>query len=101
MHCGLRLIKICDVTNGDQSRARPGVTSQPQSRGNINPGVFLQSGSGYTVTDAERCLSHAHSHNINLLIIEDTVVEEQRKDKYKKDQYRRVFTRTKKIMRIR
>ena len=49
----------------------PGVTSQPQSRGNINPGIFLQSGSGYTVTDAERCLSHAHSHNINLLIIED------------------------------
>ena len=82
-----------------------GVTSQPQSRGYINPGIFLQSGSGYTVTDAERCLSHAHSHNINLLIIEGdfssfiieellfvkemnthTFVEEQRKDKYKTDQ---------------
>ena len=50
-----------------------GISHEPalgQSPGNINPGIFLQSDSGYTMTVAERCLSHAHSHNINLLIIE-------------------------------
>ena len=50
-----------------------GISHEPalgQSPGNINPGIFLQSDSGYTMTVAERCLSHAHSHDINLLIIE-------------------------------
>ena len=56
------LIKICDVTNGDQSRAgQPGhiVVEGP---GNINPGYFSPIRLGlHNVTDAEQCLGHAES----------------------------------------